>query len=112
MPKLESMLVAGPVFLDAVYCQGELDCYRRLSVPVHVLSITTERALRVKRLASRDDRSMSEIDLGKRDELELATIGLGEVMAQANAKVRNDCGLDQFKQVVGRAVTEFLGFPT
>lgn len=111
LPKVEAMLAQGPVFLDAVYCQSELVCYRSLSVPVYVMAIETARALRVERLAGRDERSMSDGDLAKRDELELGTIGLGKVLADANFIVRNDGNLVEFEEIVGRSVAEVPGFP-
>lgn len=104
LPQLRDMLSQGWVFLDAVYCIEELKCYDNLPWPVLILTIDTCKPLRVKRLALRNDRRMTAEELERRDQFELSSLGLNEVLERASFSVPNNGNLTEFEEVLQGAI--------
>ena len=104
LPTIEGILEAGRVALvDAIYCVEEFALYReRLGDQVVRISVEAEKWHREERLAIRTLRRIDAEALAKRDEFELAQLGLGAVLAAAEHRVINDGTLDDLEHTLQR----------
>lgn len=88
---IEAGLANGPIIIDAIYNQEEWELYRReLSIHPTLVAILASQGERIRRVASRPDRSISPGELRQRDKTEVARLRLGEVFDQADEKIEND----------------------
>lgn len=101
IPRLKSLCETGSVLLDAVYCPEELRRYREaFERSLVIIAITASFEARSTRAAARPDRPISPEKLRLRDEFELGTLRLGEVVAAADQQVANEKSLDEFKKAL------------
>lgn len=101
-PTISGILDAGRVALvDAIYCVEEYEFYReRCSDRVVRIAIQTAKTQREQRLALRALRPIDAEALTKRDEFELAQLGLADVMAAAEHTIVNDGSLNDLESAL------------
>jgi hypothetical protein len=99
--KIRRLLENGSVvLLDAVFHPDELGELKQCAgkFPIFLVGITSSYELRCVRLAKRRSRPFDERQVHERDQLELAELRTGEVLADATHRIPNDGSVRQFRQ--------------
>lgn len=101
LPTLLERCATETVFLDAIYCPEERECYSEaFGNRLAVIAITAEFAVRAARVSERPDRSLPRCKLQARDELEYGKFRLGDVISNATRTIENNGTLDEFKEAL------------
>lgn len=97
-PIIERTLGEGVnVLIDAVASLAELKFYQsRFTEVFELIAIESLFDTRVKRLSMRSARSLSSVEIRKRDDLERTTLLTDQVLIAATMRVANDSSLGQF----------------
>lgn len=107
LPGIETALMAGPVLLDAIYCEDERRVYADAFGDALILvAIEASQALRAERLARRRERPMTRDQLEIRDRHELSTLGLGEVALGAQRRLANSGSLADLERSLDQLVSD------
>jgi dephospho-CoA kinase len=103
---LELLEGGVPVMVDSIFVRAEFDLLtsRAYSFSAHLLAITASLPIRCARLATRNDRPLSRLQVEERDRLEIEVLGIGEVLAAATRTISNNGILSEFHE----RLTEFL----
>jgi len=95
--------------LDAICLREEAELYRTtLGHQLCVIGIEASFEVRAGRLAKRQQRSMSPIELAARDQFECETLGLTELVARADHRLRNETDLGSFIASLDRLVDRWI----
>lgn len=88
-----------PVFIDSVMSPAEAEFFAGLSMaaPFRVIALESPMALRIARLSTRGKRPFDQEELAKRDDTEISTLNLHEVLAEANFAMTNQYSRSRFK---------------
>ena len=103
IPSLIEKLKVNTLLIDAIYNIEERECYTSVfKERLIVVSVTAHSDIRVKRLAVRPERPLTPAELEERDNYELSTLRLTDVIATAEYKLTNNSSMQAFEGELGK----------
>lgn len=101
LPVIEQLAQSTNVLIDAIYCEEERSIYLdRFGQALQLIAIHTPTELRARRIAERQQRSLSAAELTRRDEYEISVLGLKGVLACADHQIDNSGDLYELESTL------------
>ncbi len=105
-PAIDECLVSGQnALIDAVMSRAEFEFLQgHVSCPVHLLHVEAAFEVRLARLETRSERSMTAKEVELRDQLEREKLQIDQVFRKATVRIPNESSIEEF----GRCLATFL----